>query len=66
MEKLIEKLINKYLMQVAELQDRIARMEMIFLQHASGVATEQLSPSTMRSISGDKGSFYTSHLSGYL
>eukprot|EP01038_Epipyxis_sp_PR26KG_P006440 gene6440-8861_t len=38
--------------QVSELQDRLARMEMIFLQQATGLATERLSSSVIRSISG--------------
>ena len=38
--------------QVQELQDRIARMEMFFLQHATGLAPEPMNESTLRSISG--------------
>ena len=34
------------------MQDRIARMEMFFLQHATGKAVEKLSPSAIRTISG--------------
>ena len=38
--------------QVYELQERISRMEMLFLQHATGVAPDRLSLEKMRSISG--------------
>lgn len=37
--------------QVSMLQNRINRMEMMFLQHAAGLASENLPPSVVRSIS---------------
>eukprot|EP01034_Spumella_vulgaris_P023918 gene23918-30197_t len=38
--------------QVIALQDRLSRMEMLFLQQATGVASEKLSSNVLRSLSG--------------
>jgi len=40
--------------QVTYLQERISRMEMLFLQHASGMAVTNFSPKLIRSISCDE------------
>mmetsp|Transcript_3185 Transcript_3185/g.4537 ORF Transcript_3185/g.4537 Transcript_3185/m.4537 type:complete len:1323 (-) Transcript_3185:253-4221(-) len=43
--------------QVAKLQQQLSVMEMIFLQHATGMASEALPSSVMRSLSGADGNF---------
>jgi hypothetical protein len=47
--------LNAAKQQVAMLQNRINRMEMMFLQHAAGLASESLPPSVVRSISAVNG-----------
>mmetsp|Transcript_25539 Transcript_25539/g.37720 ORF Transcript_25539/g.37720 Transcript_25539/m.37720 type:complete len:1330 (-) Transcript_25539:240-4229(-) len=41
--------------EVRVLRDRIAQMEMFFMQHATGVASTKLTPTAMRSLSGGSG-----------
>eukprot|EP01035_Chromulina_nebulosa_P024194 gene24194-31452_t len=52
--------------QVNKLQERLSVMEMTFLQHATGMASEALPSSVMRSLSGADNSFLAMSLSNRL